>query len=176
MRGSPQNASPPRLEGVDDPHPGARWLTDRDPSPARLAGNLTWLVLWLVAGCGGPVDNLPRQAVSGTVTLDGKPLERGTLSFQPESGLPTAAAVPIAGGQYSIPRAEGLVPGSYRVLISSTPQAAPTASRPPPPGQATPPPKELLPEKYNASTTLSAQVKEGSANTFDFALESAAKK
>ena len=156
--------------------PDAHPFTGRDSFPAWLAANLAWLVLWFVAGCSGSADNLPRQAVSGSVTLDGKPLERGTIAFQPDSALPTAAAVPIAGGQYSMPRSEGLVPGAYRVLVTSTPLTAPTASRPPPPGQATPPPKELLPEKYNASTTLSAEVKERSPNTFDFALESAPKK
>jgi hypothetical protein len=31
----------------------------------------------------------------------------------------------------------------------------------------------LIPAKYNASTTLSAEVKEGAPNTFDFALQSA---
>jgi hypothetical protein len=133
-----------------------------------------------LAGCGGSGDNLPRQPVSGAVTLDGKSLERGTISFQPDSGLPTAAAVAISAGQYSIARTEGLVPGLYRVLISSTPQTAvtidPATGMPPPPGKPTPPPKELLPAKYNASSTLSADVKEGAANRFDFALETAQKK
>jgi hypothetical protein len=139
-----------------------------------------WLVSVVLAGCGSPGDNLPREPVSGTVTLDGKPLERGTISFQPDSALPTAAAVPITAGSYSMARAEGLVPGTYRVLISSTPPAVvtidPTTGMPPPPGKPTPPPKELLPAKYNASSTLSAEVKAGAANRFDFALETAEKK
>lgn len=162
--------------------PGFRPPRDRtpDPSPARAPRSPAWLVLMVLAGCGGPVDKLPRQAVSGSVTLDGKPLERGTISFQPVSELPTAAAVSVNGGQYSMARAEGLVPGAYRVLISSTPptvsQVDSKTSRPPPPGQASPPPKESLPEKYNASTTLTAEVKEAAKNTFDFPLESAPKK
>jgi hypothetical protein len=149
-------------------------------SPARLSRRTAWLSLVLLTGCGGSTDNLPRQAVSGTVTLDGKPLERGTISFQPDSGLPTAAAVAITAGSYSMARAQGLVPGAYKVLISSTPPAQvtidPATGMPPPPGKPTPPPKELLAAKYNASSTLSAEVKEGTANRFDFALEGAAKK
>jgi hypothetical protein len=134
----------------------------------------------VLIGCGGPGDELPRQPVSGTVTLDGKPLERGTIAFQPASGLPTAAAVPIIGGSYSIARDHGLVPGPYKVSISSSPETAspidPATGTPPPPGQPTPPPKELLPERYNASTTLTADVKEQGSNTFDFPLTSAPKK
>jgi hypothetical protein len=147
------------------------------------AFRLSWLGLWLavaVAGCGGSGDNLPRQPVSGTVTLDGKPLERGTISFQPVSELPTAAAVAFSDGRYAIARAEGLVPGPYRVLISSTPLTTlpvdPATGLPPPPGKPTPPPKERLPEKYNAATILTAEVKEGASNQFDFSLESTSKK
>jgi hypothetical protein len=136
-------------------------------------------VLLLLAGCGSS-DNLPREPVSGTVTLDGKPLERGTISFQPESGLPTAAAVTISAGQYSMTRAQGLVPGAYRVLISSTPPGGgiannPATGRPPPPGQPTPPPKELLQAKYNEKSILTAEVKGGAENRFDFELDSAKK-
>jgi hypothetical protein len=169
-------SAPPVSKTLTASAGGTRSFAGRYLSLERLPRSLGWLVLWLAAGCGGPVDNLPRQAVSGTVTLDGKPLDRGTLSFQPVSQLPTAAAVSVSGGQYSIAQAEGLVPGSYRVLISSTPQTASTASRPPPPGQATPPPKEMLPEKYNVSSSLTAEVKEGTPNRFDFPLESAPKK
>jgi hypothetical protein len=146
----------------------------------RAPRSAAWVMLAVLTGCGGAVDKLPRQAVSGSVMLDGKPLERGTISFQPVSELPTAAAVAINGGQYSMPRAEGLVPGAYRVLISSTPAAVsqvdPKTSRPPPPGQPSAPPKESLPERYNASSTLTAEVKEGAKNSFDFPLESAPKK
>jgi hypothetical protein len=149
-------------------------------SAVAQARTTVWLASLVLAGCGSAGDNLPRQPVSGKVTLDGKPLERGTISFQPDSGLPTAAAVAITAGQYSMARAQGLVPGAYRVLISSTPQSPvtidPATGMPPPPGQPTPPPKELLPAKYNASSTLSAEVKEGATNRFDFALDTAAKK
>ena len=134
----------------------------------------------VLSGCGGPGDELPRQPVSGTVTLDGKPLERGTIAFQPASGLPTAAAVPIIGGSYSIARDHGLVAGPYKVSISSSPATAspidPATGTPPPPGKPIPPPKELLPERYNASTTLTAEVTEQGSNTFDFPLTSAPKK
>jgi hypothetical protein len=145
-----------------------------------MRASTVWLVCLLLAGCGSG-DNLPREPVSGTVTLDGKPLERGTISFQPESGLPTAAAVAISGGQYAMTRAQGLVPGAYRVMISSTPQGGGVASdpktgRPPPPGMPTPPPKELLQAKYNEKSILTAEVKASATNRFDFELDSPLKK
>ena len=39
--------------------------------------------LFALLGCGGAEDDLPRQAISGTVTLDGKPLEAGSITFDP---------------------------------------------------------------------------------------------
>jgi hypothetical protein len=88
--------------------------------------------------------------------------------------------VPISGGSYSIAKAQGLVPGPYRVMISSATQAAttvdPATGTPPPPGKSTPPPPELLPARYNTSTVLTAEVKEGTPNSFPFTLESKSRK
>ena len=40
-----------------------------------------------LAGCSGSSgDDLPREAVSGTVTLDGAPLPSGSISFSPDGG------------------------------------------------------------------------------------------
>jgi hypothetical protein len=134
------------------------------------------LLALAIVGCGSSGDNLPRQSVSGTITLDGKSLERGMISFQPVSELPTAIAVPISGGEYYIEKGQGLVPGSYKVKISSTPPPVPepltAEGTPPPPGKPTPPPKDLMPERYNSSTILIREVKGGVSNTFDFPLES----
>src|SRR4051812_8281041 len=104
------------------------------------------LVLWcmLVAPLGGCIggDGLPRQEVSGKVTFDGQPLADGSIQFQPDPTIPTPA-VPggavIEAGAYRISRQEGLVPGSYKVMIFShgdTPEAgaaAPGAQVGPPP-------------------------------------------
>ncbi len=124
-----------------------------------------------LAGCGGAADNLPRQAVSGSVKFKGQPLKTGLIEFFPsEPGIATTGATGITDGSYSLPQSEGLQPGKYEVRISSAPQ---TAQRPPGalPGEAPlPPAKELVPEKYNAKTTLSALVAKDGPNTFDFDL------
>src|SRR5688500_13010891 len=62
-------------------------------------------LMLLLAGCGADSD---RGAVSGTVTLDGKPVENGSISFVPIEGTqsPSAGAV-IGNGTYEIPRDKG---------------------------------------------------------------------
>jgi hypothetical protein len=128
-------------------------------------------LLLLTAGCGGSGDELPRQPVSGKVTLDGQPLKAGMIQFEPAAGdVATAGGAAVVDGSFSIARAEGLVPGKYKVRITS----AGAATALPPgamPGDAPPPPKEKIPAKYNAKTELSADVTKG-ANDFDFKLGS----
>jgi hypothetical protein len=125
------------------------------------------------AGCGGAQDDLPRQAVAGTVMLDGQPLKSGLIQFQPASAdASTAGGAGIVDGHYSISRAEGLVPGAYRVSITSVAEAA----TPLPPGATPGDPvmkvKEPIPAKYNATTQLNAQVTKEGPNTFPFDLKS----
>jgi hypothetical protein len=126
----------------------------------------------LFVGCGGAADNLPRQPVSGTVKFKGQPLKTGLIEFQPAGpGMATAGAAAITDGSYSIARAEGLQPGKYEVRITSAPQ---TVQRPPgvlPGDYQIPPAKELIPEKFNSNTTLSAEVTKDGPNKLDFDLQ-----
>lgn len=143
--------------------------------------------------CGpGDGDNLPRQAASGRVTLDGAPLAHGSIQFSPTTDLPTAAMVAINEGSYSVPRAQGLVPGSYKVSIESSgppvplekfgempgkahreqSEAADKAQRAAMLGKKGTPRTMSLPARYNTATILTAEVKEGGSNSFDFELTS----
>ena len=120
--------------------------------------------------CGGPTDDLPRQAVSGTVKFKGQPLTSGIIQFQPTSpGEVTAGGAGVTDGHYTIRKAEGLVPGKYQVMITSAGATATTPGAMP--GDAPPPPKEAIPAKYNAKTTLNASVTKEGPNTFDFNLD-----
>ena len=123
-------------------------------------------------GCGsGSVDNLQRLAVSGTITLDGAPVSHGFIQFRAVSTGSTAeAGSEIKDGKYSIPREQGPVPGGYRVSISST-ESAGTGSTSGMPGDAGPGAKELIPAKYNVSSNLDREIKEGGANTINFELK-----
>lgn len=126
-----------------------------------------------LGGCGGATDDLPRQAVSGRVTLDGKPLARASIAFNPEANSPNAVAVggTVSNGSYSIPKASGPTPGTYRVTIfaGSEEDGAPRDEAP---GMPPKPVKDPVPAKYNVQTTLKATVAEGQSNTFDFELDS----
>jgi hypothetical protein len=132
------------------------------------------LSLSVLQGCGGPADDLPRQAVSGTVTFKGKPLEAGMIQFQPISaGVATAGGAGIKDGKYAIDQSEGLVPGQYQVKITSNTAASgqPASGPPAMPGDAPPPPKEPIPAKYNSQSTLTANVTKEGPNTFPFDLK-----
>jgi len=146
------------------------------PFPDRLPAALfsAWLLAVSLAGCGDPGDSLPRKEVSGAVTLDGKPLSHGTIQFLPTAPeTPTAAMAEVKEGAYSVAIAQGLVPGRYKVLISSAhePPSDP-AKADALPGMSGPPLKELLPVRYNSQSTLTAEVKKDAPNTFDFPLTS----
>ena len=138
----------------------------------KLVSLFSLVLVGLLAGCGGEGDELPRQAVSGTVTLDDAPLAHGFIQFQPASAEGVAAGGNVTDGKYSIDRAQGPIAGDYKVLISSTPATEAEAGEPPPPGAPTPPPTDPIPAKYNSKTTLTAKVEAGKPNTFDFPLKS----
>lgn len=132
-----------------------------------------WLVLSgsiaALAGCGGG-DGLPRQAISGAVTLDGQPLSQGTISFYPDDPAmadPTTGGAPISEGTYRITSDKGLVPGKYKVSISS-PSGEMTNNAAP--GSGANLPKERIPSQYNANSNLTAEVQSGGSNTFDYEL------
>ena len=63
---------------------------------SSLAPALGWAVTLMafIAGCG-PANPLGRKALSGTATLDGKPLERGAIEFHPlkEGGVQSGALI-----------------------------------------------------------------------------------
>ena len=61
-----------------------------------------------------------RLAVSGSVTLDGQPLERGSVNFRPAPGnqAPSSGGT-IDQGEFTLPTAHGLKPGEYLVTIQA---------------------------------------------------------
>ena len=85
----------------------------------RIAGRLILFgtSVLLISGCG---DMRSRQALSGDVALDGRPLEKGQIVFQPKStGEGVTAFGKITDGHFSIDREAGPVPGDYVVRIDS---------------------------------------------------------
>jgi hypothetical protein len=135
------------------------------------------LVLSL-AGCSeGAVDHLPRQAVAGKVTLDDRPLERGPITFDPaDPGRPDAvsAGAVIVDGSYAIGRSGGPTPGRHRVAILGGAGDAdpPAGDAPGPRPRPSAGKKPTVPEKYNAQSTLTAEVKGDASNMINYEMKS----
>ena len=101
----------------------------------------TCCLLLALAGCGGH-----ESTVSGTVTLDGRPLERGTVTFHPQAdGTPGYGAIDPEG-QYTVQTNNrvGLSPGDYVITVVALEPSEPPSS---PMGMPSPG-KTLAPRRY----------------------------
>lgn len=83
---------------------------------------LAIVVTIAISGCGGSDGNeLPRAAVSGSVTLNGKPLQEGVIRFVPIEGTSgPKTSVSITEGRFSADADQGPVVGKHRIEIQST--------------------------------------------------------
>ena len=127
--------------------------------------------------------------MQGTVTLDGTPVERATITFYPLDGQKPANATTDANGNYeltSFNAGDGATPGSFGVAIQKFPaieiEAIPggtpydesmnTDEGPSPDSEKDP--VNELPEKYSnhEKSGLSATVVTDGENVFTFELKS----
>lgn len=69
-------------------------------------------LLLALTGCGGP------KGVSGTVTYDGKDVEKGFITFFPADGVGNTAGAKIVQGRYTI---ADLAPGRKKALVTAEP-------------------------------------------------------
>jgi len=126
----------------------------------------------VLSGCGDKYDG--RVGVTGSVTLEGAPLDTGTITFEPFDGRGSASGADITNGQYSIERKSGLKPGKYRVMITSgdgkTPASEEEAGGP---GGANIVSVDRIPPEYNERTQQEVEIKADGANKFDFAIPKA---
>ena len=140
----------------------------RAPTGWRL---YTFLIMAVVlTGCGSG-----RSSVSGTLTLDGKPLAGSenvqvTIIFYPESGIGApAAAMADQDGRYAVSTGSqaGLAPGNYAVALSATEYGTTNTAG------GMPAKRVLTPARYAnpKQSGLRAEVQPG-RNTFDFDLQS----
>jgi hypothetical protein len=118
----------------------------------------------------------PRAEVSGTVLLDGRPIEEGSIHFIPVQGTrgPGAGEI-IRDGKYHIPRKEGVTVGTNRVELRAFKNAGtkiqdPTA----PPGVRTEARVQAFPPEFNDRSTVVKEIRAGS-NTIDFDVDTKGK-
>lgn len=133
-----------------------------------------------VAGCGGSSSNQPKLVpVTGTVTLDGKPLSGVSVSLIPTGATrgTGASGYTNAAGRYEITASHGgrgSPVGEYRVVAAKL--VMPDGSDFPINSNIVPidsPAKQILPLCYShpQHTVLKATVQDG-PNTIDFPLSS----
>ena len=80
-----------------------------------------------ITSCGTEDGFGKRYAVSGTVTYNGSPLEKGTISFVPDDPKSVGASGVIENGSYTLSTAgekDGARAGKYKVTISSKEDAS----------------------------------------------------
>lgn len=159
-----------------------------------LSGRLLMLALVALAGCGGSSAFPKTYPVTGTVKLNGKPVDGAMVVFQLESGKENALGTTDKNGEFSLSMfrpGDGAIPGKYKVSIKKEDAvAAPTNAPPPgtigaaelaadyaPPAEVKTGPtkkKSEIPPKYTNDQTsgLIATVTESAANNkFDFDLK-----
>jgi len=112
------------------------------------------------AGCNGSRGRPALGQVHGRVTLDGKPLARARILFRPDSGVRESTGLTDADGKYVLKYIRDDLGGavgknSVRITKQRTPD----------------PESEILPERYNRQTTLTADVESGD-NEINFDLTS----
>jgi hypothetical protein len=126
------------------------------------------VVSLVLIGSFGCADSGPkRYAVSGHVNWKGKPLDQGAITFVGEDTALGIGGAMIKDGQYSIPAAQGLLAGRYKVTITSSDAKNRVPDPDSPPGYL-PVLKDRIQSKYNTQTTLTAEVQAEGRNTFDF--------
>jgi hypothetical protein len=129
-------------------------------------------VVWLGSGCGG--DPLSRQAVSGTVSLNGTPVERGSINFHPVEQATTSAGAVIEAGKYQIPRDLGLPPGKYRVVINAPkPGTGGDVPSDGMPGEPVAVAEEMIPPEWNVNSDQFIEVQTGGSTEFNFDVKTA---
>ena len=130
------------------------------------------VVSMLAGGCdSGP----QRASITGRVTLDGEPLEKGVIVFQPDKQTKSpSSGGDIVSGTYQVLQAKGPMVGVFRVEISALRKSGRKipAGSPAPPGTMVDEYVDAIPAKYTGeSSTLTAEIKAGN-NVYNFELSS----
>ena len=136
--------------------------------------SLCVLLLATVFGCSDPYPG--RSNVTGTITVNGEPIEQGSIAFNainPPAGVDiTGAQVTISNGKYSVIDGSGLLVGDYRVAIRAqqafhkgTGKMIPNTE----PLEGVPHEvRDLVPAKYNTNSEIIFKIEKRGAKTFDF--------
>ncbi|MGL4550490.1 MAG: hypothetical protein ACRC33_04835 [Gemmataceae bacterium] len=124
--------------------------------------SLAFLVA-VLAGCGGPPAPTTVK-VSGKLSYDGKPVDKGSVSFLPLSGGQPPDVLTVVGGMF-----EGDVTVGKKKLefYSFVPGKAPPKDTPGGDGPIT---MNILPAQYNSESKEAKDITAPGPHSFDFNL------
>jgi hypothetical protein len=125
---------------------------------------LSALLLGLgILGCSG--NNLTK--IRGDVTLDGKPIERGTIRAVAVDGKTPSAEAVIQNGKYEMQ----VTPGKKKIEIQGFKVVGQERRNNDPSAPLEDVTETIVPAKFNSQTELEREIVAGTA-TYDFSLQS----
>ena len=133
-----------------------------------LSAGCAALALVLSAGCGSE----PKAEVSGTVTLDGAPIENGAIQFYPVGANGQTAGAGIENGKYKVSTSVG----EMTVTINASKVVGKQKMYDTPDSPVIDKVVEILPPEYNSMSTLKVTLKAGVNENVNFELKSGKKK
>ena len=160
-------------------HPGMGtwpWFLGNPGADAfRLAGGnprflaLTYWAVLLLLGCGESDGSIP---LSGSVTLDGRPLPEGSIELHPIRGTKgPSSGGSIANGKFSISSQKGIRPGTFRVEIKAY-RGSGKMEVYEITGEEREIPEQYLPARYNEKSELTVDVSREGDQYVEFQLKS----
>jgi len=132
----------------------------------RRSGVSAWPALLVLTALAATGCGRSSPIVEGIVTLDGVPIDAGTIELFPADGKGPTAGTGIKAGRYRMETAEG----PKKVWINSPQKDGTKMLDPGGSGQMIDRRVESVPDRYNAKTELEITIKPG-RNTHDFSLE-----
>lgn len=129
---------------------------------------LAGLLMPELVGCAAREQFLP---VEGSVHLEGKPLAQGSISFTP-LGAGRSAGTEIRDGAFVLTPRDGLSPGRYRVEITAFESTGLTVVDEDLAGREEAELRQIIPERYNARSSLEVTLESEGENRLRFELTS----
>lgn len=129
------------------------------------------LIVAMTVGCGEKETGPERATINGTVTFNGKPIEKGMIEFIPTGNTkgPTSGGA-IENGKYEIAE-KGPTLGPHKVQIRATRNTGKMVDAGPQTGGAkVEETEQYIPPEYNSKTTLEVSIVSG-MNKLDFDLK-----
>ena len=130
------------------------------------------IAAFLAVGCTNPTDD--RIEITGMVKLKNQPIKDGAIvMFEPLENQDTGGNATVSGGNYTIPKSNGLKPGKYLVRITAgdgkTAVNPVDPENPPGPGGGTNiMSKDLVPADWNVNSKKEIVVTKEGPHKFDF--------